>query len=174
MPQGVWGLGPELPRRLPFMVPLAWLSSVVDGTVVAKALLVAVFAVAFVGAQRLVADRAVPTRVASGLLYAASPFLLTRVATGYLGVALMMAVLPWVLPRLSAPSGSIRRTLLAAAALGACGVTGGMVAVVVAAAGLLSESRRRPRGGALAGLVWQLPWLGPGGVVDAPGGGGRW
>ena len=169
VPQGVWGLGPELPRRLPFMVPLAWLSSVVDGTVVAKALLVAVFAVAFVGAQRLVADRAVPTRVASGLLYAASPFLLTRVATGYLGVALMMVVLLWVLFRLSAPFGSIRRTLLAAAALGACGVTGGMVAVVVAAAGLLSESRRRPGVVALAVLIGQLPWLVPGVVVYAQG-----
>ena len=169
VPQGVWGLGPELPRRLPFMVPLAWLSSVVDGTVVAKAMLVVVFAVAFVGAQRLVADRPVVTRVAAGLLYASGPFMVTRVATGYLGVVLVMAVLPWVAPRLLVPSASLARTLLAAGALGLCGVTGGLVAVVVAAAGLLAEPHRRPARVAGAVLVAQLPWLVPGIVVYSQG-----
>ena len=76
VPQGVWGLGPELPRRVPFMVPVAWLSSVLDGAFVAKLLLLSVFVLAFVGAQRLVSEHGVATRVAAGLLYAASPFLL--------------------------------------------------------------------------------------------------
>ena len=166
VPQGVWGLGPELPRRLPFMVPLAWASTVVDGTVVAKALLVAVFAVAFVGAQRLVAVRGVPTRLAAGLLYAASPFLVTRVATGYLGVALAAAVLPWCLPHLLRPSASIARTLLAGAALGACGISGGIFAAMAAGAGLLAEGPgRRPVRVLSAVLVGQFLWLVPGVIV---------
>lgn len=169
VPQGVWGLGPELPRRLPFMVPLAWLSSVVDGAAAAKVMLVAVFAGAFVGAQRLVEGRSAVTRVATGLLYAASPFLVTRVVTGYLGVALAMAVLPWVLPRLLQPSGSPARTLLAASALGVCGVTGGIVATVVVVAGLLAESHRRPARVVAALVIAQLPWLVPGIVVYAQG-----
>lgn len=166
VPQGVWGLGPELPRRLPFMVPLAWASSVVDGTVVAKIALVAVFAVAFVGAQRLVADRGWPTRLAAGLLYAAGPFLVTRVATGYLGVAFAAAVLPWVLPHLLRPSASIPRTLLAAAALGACGVTGGVVAGILTVAGLLAAPAPRRAWRVLGAVtVGQLLWLVPGIVV---------
>lgn len=169
VPQGVWGLGPELPRRLPFMVPLAWVSSVVDGAAAAKAALVALFAAAFVGAQRLVGDREVLTRLGAGLLYASSPFLVTRVATGYLGVALVAAVLPWALPRLLRPSSSGRRTLLAAAGLGMCGVTGGIVAVVAVIAGLMAERDRRPVLVAAAVLVGQLPWLVPGIVVYAQG-----
>lgn len=169
VPQGVWGLGPELPRRLPFMVPLAWVSSVVDGAAAAKAALVALFAAAFVGAQRLVGDREVLTRLGAGLLYASSPFLVTRVATGYLGVALVAAVLPWALPRLLRPSSSGRRTLLAAAGLGMCGVTGGIVAVVAVIAGLVAERERRPVLVAAAVLVGQLPWLVPGIVVYAQG-----
>ncbi len=166
LPQGVWGLGPELPRRLPFMVPLAWASSVLDGTVVAKAALVACFAIAFVGAQRLVEEHGVVTRLTAGLLYGASPFLATRAATGYLGVVLTMAVLPWVLPRLLRPSSSVARTLLAGAALGACGITGGIVAASSATAGLIAEGRdRRVVRVFGAVLVGQLLWIVPGLVV---------
>ena len=166
VPQGVWGLGPELPRRLPFMVPLAWASALVDGAAAAKVVLVATFAVAFVGAQRLVGDRGVPTRLAAGLLYAAGPFLVTRVATGYLGVALAAAALPWCLPHLLRPSASIARTLLAAAALGACGIGGGIFALLAAGAGVIADGPTR-RVGRVAGavLVGQLLWLVPGLIV---------
>ncbi|MCB1017666.1 MAG: hypothetical protein KDB10_21445, partial [Acidimicrobiales bacterium] len=166
VPRGVWGLGPELPRRLPFMVPLAWASGLVDGATLVKGLLVASVTVAFVGAQRLVADRGAVTRLAAGLLYAAGPFVATRAATGYLGVVLVVAVLPWVLPRLLAPSADLARTLLAGAALGACGVSGGVVAGLVGGAGLLAEGRRRRPAAVLAALaVGQLVWSVPGVVV---------
>lgn len=169
LPQGVWGLGPELPRRVPFMVPVAWASALVDGATAAKLLLVVAFAAAFVGAERLVRDRAVSTRLAAGLLYAGSPFLVTRVATGYLGVVLVMALLPWVLPRLLVPSASLPRTLLAGAALGFCGVTGGIVAALVVGAGLVAERRRRTARVVGVTLLGQLPWLVPGIVVYAQG-----
>lgn len=165
VPQGVWGLGPELPRRLPFMLPLAWASAVVDGAAAAKVALVALFALAFAGAARLVRGRGTPTVAAAGLLYGASPFLVTRVATGYLGVALMAAVLPWVLPRLARPADSPARTFLAAAALGLTGVTGGLAALLVVAAGLVATSGRRALTVLALTVAAQVPWLVPGLVV---------
>lgn len=165
VPQGVWGLGPELPRRLPFMLPLAWASSVVDGAAVAKVALVALFAIAFAGAARLVGSRGPATIAAAGLVYAGSPFLVTRVATGYLGVALMAAVLPWALPRLARPSASPPHTFLAAASLGLTGVAGGIAAAVVVVAGLVAERERRPAMALGLTVAAQVPWLVPGVVV---------
>lgn len=165
VPQGVWGLGPELPRRLPFMLPLAWASSVVEGLAVAKVALVALFAVAFAGAARLVQGRGAATVAAAGLVYAGSPFLVTRVATGYLGVALMAAVLPWALPRLARPSASPPHTFLAAALLGLSGVAGGIAAAVLVVAGLVAERERRPATALGLTVAAQVPWLVPGLVV---------
>lgn len=165
VPQGVWGLGPELPRRLPFMLPLAWASSVVDGASAAKVALVALFAIAFAGAARLVRGRGPATVAAAGLVYAGSPFLVTRVATGYLGVALMAAVLPWTLPRLARPSASAPHTFLAAALLGLTGVAGGIAAGVLVVAGLVAERERRPAVALGLTVAAQVPWLVPGLVV---------
>src|SRR5438552_13100477 len=56
VPRGVWALGPELSRRVPLGVMLAWISSVVGGPVAGKLLLLAALVVAFAGAWRLVGD----------------------------------------------------------------------------------------------------------------------
>src|SRR4051794_4821852 len=95
VPSGVWALGPELPRRVPLFVPLAWLSVVV-GTYAVKLLLLAAVAVAAVGASRLVpAASSVTVRVSSALVYALSPFLVTRIATGGVTIVAAYALLPW-------------------------------------------------------------------------------
>ena len=38
-PSGFWGLGPELPRRLPMWAVISWLSALVPATVIAKTLM---------------------------------------------------------------------------------------------------------------------------------------
>lgn len=171
VPRGVWGLGPELPRRVPLMVPFAWLSPLIGGEIGIKLLLVASLTAGFAGACRLAEGVALPWRLGAGVLYAFSPFTLTRVGVGHVFVVAAMAVLPWAAPTLSRPTSSLRRTVVWSAALGFCGVYGGVLAGALVAAGLIDTAARRRtslrRGaGAIAALVvGQLPWLVPGLVV---------
>src|SRR5438270_2022970 len=83
VPRGVWALGPELSRRVPLGVVLAWASTVVGGPVAGKVLLGVALGAAFVGVWRLMPDGGLITRAGAALLYAASPFILTRVAGGH-------------------------------------------------------------------------------------------
>ena len=169
MPSGLWGLGPELPRGIPYQVPLVALGNLLDGALVAKAVFLVVLVVAFVGAHRLAAGAPTAARIAAGLVYAAGPFLATRLAIGHVGTALATALLPWALPTLLRPGDRLPRTLLWAAALGACGVNGGILAGAVIAVGLAADRGRRaaPVLGALS--VAQLPWLVPGVIVMTQG-----
>lgn len=169
VPNGVWGLGPELPRGMPYQVPLAWLATILDGTLVGKAVMVAVLVVAFVGAYRLAAGTPAAARVAAGLVYAAGPFLATRLAIGHIGIAAAAALLPWALPTLLRPGDSLRRTLLWSAALGFWGVNGGILAGAVVLTGLVADRGRRAPGVLGVFVVGQLPWLVPGIVVSLQG-----
>lgn len=169
VPSGVWGLGPELPRRVPYGVALAWASNVVGGAAAGKALLGLAIAGAVVGATRLVRDAPPLVRLGAGLVYGLSPFLLTRIGAGHLGVVAAFAILPWALPVLLRPADRVPATLLWSAALGVTGVAGGTVALAVIAAGLVADRGRRLVAVAGAGLVGQLPWVVPGVVVALAG-----
>ncbi len=169
VPNGIWGLGPELPRGMPYQAPLAWLSTLLDGALVGKAVMVAVLVVAFVGAHRLAAGAPVTARVAAGLVYAAGPFLVTRLAIGHVGTAAAAALLPWALPTLLRPGDSLRRTLLWSAAMGFWGINGGILAGAVVVTGLVADRGRRAPAVLGALLVGQLPWLVPGIVVSVQG-----
>src|SRR5688572_29685979 len=110
VPRGMWGLGPELPRRVPLWGPLAWLSELVGGELLTKAAMVASIAIAAAGMYRLVArlvERAsVATALGAAALYAIGPFFLTRLAVGQLNVVWAMALVPWALPDLLQPARS--------------------------------------------------------------------
>jgi hypothetical protein len=188
VPRGVWALGPELPRRVPLWLPVAWLAPLISSELVGKALMAASIAVAFVGAYRLTrtvlaadadadadAEAAADGRrlpqadallaAGAGVLYGAGPFLLTRLAAGHLMLAVATAVLPWALPHLLAPDRSRARTLLAALALGLTGAAGGVLAVIVVGVGLAVRRGRDLPAVAAAVVLAQLPWLVPGLVV---------
>lgn len=169
VPSGVWGLGPELPRGIPYQVPLAWLGNLLDGALVAKAVMVAVIVVAFAGAHRLAAGAPRLARIAAGLVYAAGPFLATRLAIGHVGTGLATALLPWALPTLLRPGERLSRTFLWAAALGACGINGGLLAGAAVVVGLVADRGRRGLPVLGATLLAQLPWIVPGVVVAVHG-----
>lgn len=133
----------------------------------AKTVLLVTIVVAFAGAHRLAAGTPALARVAAGVAYAAGPFLATRLAIGHVGTALAAALLPWALPTLLRPGSSVRRTLLWSAALGACGINGGLLAVAAVAVGLVADRGQRAVPVAGATVVAQLPWLVPGLVVSA-------
>jgi hypothetical protein len=180
VPRGVWGLGPELPRRVPIWLVVAWLAPVLGGDTVAKVLMAACIVVAFVGAHRLTVGAvrsgfggapgapgwpATVAGAAAGLLYASNPFLLTRLAIGHLMIAIPMAVLPWVVRRLLRPGDDLPRTFLALLALSLAGHYGGTVAGIVVLVGLaMTRGRNLFRVVGLTALA-QLSWLVPGLVV---------
>ena len=110
LPNGFWGLGPELPRRLPLWVPISWLSPWIPATISGKALMLAVFVLAWVGMTRLAHAFGVRWAFVAGALYALSPFVLTRTAVGHFMITVPLAVLPWVLPVLLRPGRSLSRS----------------------------------------------------------------
>jgi len=145
--------------------------------------MVASIAVAFVGAYRLAAGplrtqpRTQPrpspaglsqpgwsrlTGYSAGVLYAASPFLLTRLGIGHLMIVVPMAVLPWVLPTLLRPGDDVRRTLLAAFALSFAGHYGGLITLIIVTVGLFSTGGRRLVKVLFVTGLAQVPWLLPG------------
>jgi hypothetical protein len=170
MPRGVWGLGPELPRRVPLTAALAWMSTVIGGPTAWKLAAVAAVAGACAGAWRLAAGAPRICRLGAGLLYALSPFTLTRLGVGHLGLVVAMAMLPWALPTLLQPSRDPGRTFLWSAALGCAGVFGGLLALPVVIVGLGASGGRRALLVLGAFVVAQLPWLVPGAIVLAQSG----
>src|SRR4051812_8690038 len=112
VPRGVWALGPELSRRVPLGMFVAWASVLTSGPFVGKVLLVASLGSAFAGVYRLSSGAGTLARVGAGLFYAAGPFTLTRVSVGHLGLVAAMGVLPWAAPVLLRPADDLRRTFL--------------------------------------------------------------
>lgn len=170
VPRGAWGLGPELPRRFPLMLPAAWLSAVVPGWLIGKAMIVSAVATAFVGVHRLLRDRSELAAAGAGLLYAINPFMLTRIGVGHLALVVAMAVMPWALPTLLRPGDRPPRTFLWCLALGFTGNYGGMISLFMVLAGLANTRFRRWPRVLVSWLVAQLPWLVPGLIVLNQGG----
>jgi hypothetical protein len=161
VPRGVWGLGPELPRRVPLLAIPAWLTPIAPSWLTGKAIMVAAITLAFVGAFRLVRDRSTVAAIGCGALFALSPFLLTRLAAGHLPIVVAMALLPWCYRRLLRPADDLPATLLACGALAGTGNYGGLLALAIVGAGLVNQRGRRAGWVLGSYAIAQLPWLVP-------------
>jgi hypothetical protein len=171
VPGGAWGLGPELPRRVPMMIPVAWVGAVLGSWVASRALLVGIVMIGTAGMHRAARGLPEPVRYGLAIAYGAGPFMVTRLGVGHLNVALAAALLPWVLPTLLRPTRSVTATALAATALGFTGVTGGTYVAFAVVAGLVADrppARSAARAVAVS-FVGQLPWLVPGAIVFSQG-----
>src|SRR4051812_5408430 len=80
---GIWGLGPEVPRGEPLGSAIALVSQVLDGPFVGKALMILCVTAACAGAARLARPAAPALQVGCGLVYGLSPFMMTRMAVGH-------------------------------------------------------------------------------------------
>lgn len=168
IPPGVWGLGPELPRRVPLGLGVAWLSHLVGGPTAMVALLALSIAGAFAGAARLAArgGASLGGQTVAGLIYASSPFLLTRVGAGQWGLVAAVGALPWALPPLLRPSHHrLAHVFGAAALLGATGFAGGALAALTVMVGLVGDRLRRAPQVVAVVVLGQLPWAVPGVIV---------
>ncbi len=181
IPRGFWGLGPELPRRVPLWVPISVVSGVLPATATGKLLLVVGFVGAWVGMRRLVSKldavggTALPTTLripvghVAGVLYALSPFVLTRAAVGHFNVTVPHAILPWVLLVLLRPGRDLRATFVACFAMGFAGHFGGSLALTVVGVAIVMGARERPWQAVSVAIAAQAPWLVPGLLVAAAG-----
>lgn len=170
LPAGIWGLGPELPRRVPLGAAVSLASDVLGGSGTGAVLIGASVAVACAGAARLAAGTPWAARLGAGLLYGLSPFILTRAGAGQWNVLAAAAVLPWAMPSLLAPGRRPAATLVWAAAMGATGSVGGSLAALAVLVGVLAERSRAALAAAGLAAIVQLPWLVPGIVVVSQGG----
>ena len=144
-----WGIGPEVPRHGPLTAAIALLSQALPGPLLVSTVMALAVAVAFAGASRLASDSGVTGQVLAGMLYAAGPFMLTRIGVGHLGLVVAVALLPWALPTLLRPGDDLRRTFLWSLAFSATGYYGASLAVIAVATGLVADRFRR--GAAVAG-----------------------
>ena len=173
VPNGMYGLGPALSQRVPLFAVLGLGSAVVGGPVITKVLIVAFLAAGFAGAARLARLLApaglsvgVVGQAAAGLLWAAGPYALTRVAVGHINLLWVVAILPWVLPRLCRPADHVPSTFLASLALAIGGPGGGTLGVAIALIALVVQPRpRRVVRPLLAIGVPQLIWVLPTAVL---------
>jgi hypothetical protein len=160
IPAGVWGLGPELPRRGLWLVPASWLGQLVGGTRAVALLLAMALTFGFVGAARLSAEAPKICRLGSGTLYAFGPFVVTRIGVGHESLVIAMGILPFALDALLHPGEDLGRTFRWSAAMALAGTFGGLLACVTLAVGLVVSGGRRLRA-ATVGLAGQGLWLVP-------------
>ncbi|MGN6694907.1 MAG: hypothetical protein ACTHN0_12105 [Aquihabitans sp.] len=173
VPNGMYGLGPALSQRVPLFAVLGLGSAVVGGPATTKILIVAFLAIGFAGAARLARVLAPAGthvgawgQLAAGLLWAAGPYALTRTGVGHINLLWVVAILPWVLPRLCRPAEHLPSTYLAALALAIGGPGGGTLGVAAAAVALVVQPRpRRFVRPILAVGVPQLVWVLPTAVL---------
>jgi len=164
-PVGTFGIGPEIPRDVPLRTILWFPGAVIGHVAVGKALMVLSIASAGAGMFHL-ARRCGGRLTAStaAVLYATSPFLLTRLFVGHQAMWVVAATLPWVLPALTDRRRPSTEVFLACLALSLSGSYGGIVAWLV----LLSATPwREPRRAILgrlgvafaASAIWLVPGL---------------
>ena len=165
----MWGLGPDLPRRLPLWIPISAASEVISAEWLGKLLLLFGFVGAWIGMKRLLITTGELWATSAAAIYAFSPFVITRAAVGHFMVTVPYAVLPWVLSTMMRPGRDLKRTFLAAVALGFAGHFGGSLALVLVGVAWLAGDRVRWLEGAGTTVVAQLPWLVPGLTVRGAG-----
>jgi hypothetical protein len=164
------GLGGTAPRSVPLDTVVAVATTVVDGGVLGRLLLVLTLALAGWGVLRLTAALGTTARLAASGFAVWNPFVVERMALGQWALVLGYAVLPWVLLAAAAYRRTGARSAFAAtvlwSALGSLTPTGGLFALAGVVAGAGSRQLRSWWLVLVVALL-QLPW----GVPALVGGG---
>lgn len=158
------GLDGATPRFVPGEAVVWFLTLVVPGDLVQKALLAAALLAAGLGGARLVADHARAARWTAATILMWNPWVLARLEIGQWPLLVGYAALPWLVigvRRLRAGGSASGVVLL----LGVCAVASppsGLLAVglvVLLCVGMLPARRTALVAG--AGIVLNLPWIAP-------------
>lgn len=158
------GLGGTSPRAVPLDAVVAVLTSVVDGAVVARVMLLLTLAVAGWGVLRLTAPLGTAARLAASGLAVWNPFVVERMMLGQWALVAAYGATPWILLSAARFRRTGDRSALASVVLwsGVASLTptGGLLAVAAMLAGGATRGRRTCWLLA-AGVLGQLPWLVP-------------
>lgn len=170
-PLGTLGIGPEIPRDVPLRTILWFPGAIIGHVAVGKALMV--LSITGAGAGMFHLARRCGGRLAAStaaILYATSPFLLTRLFVGHQAMWVVAATLPWVLPALTDRRRPLAEVFLACLALGLSGSYGGIVAwLVLVSATHWREPRRAVLGRLGVAFAASAIWLVPGVAVVSSG-----
>ncbi len=167
VPDGLFGLGADLPRRSPIIGIIGLLSPPLSGVFLFHFWMISIVAVAFTGTAQRLRRRGAPTTVrwaaciGGGLLYAWNPYLLTRIGVGHLGFATAYALLPWSIDTLLNPERDLQRTFRALALFALCGYFGAVLAAPLVLAGIIANRGRGLLRVAPLAAFSQMPWLAP-------------
>lgn len=164
-----FGLGAGLPRAVPSDALVSVAGVLVPGSVLQKAILVAIVLVGGAGVLALVPGHRPVARVAAVSWFVWNPFFAERLLIGQWVVLLAYAAMPWVLlSALRARQGSARATgaLVLALGLGALSASGGVMTALLGLTVLLwpgcAASVRRRLLVVAAAVAVNLPWIVPG------------
>ena len=165
---GSLGIGGALPRAVPQDALVAIVETVVPGSLLEKAVLLAIPVVAGLGMLRLLRGQALSARLVVATLAIWNPFVAERLVLGHWGLLLAYALAPWALAsaldvRRGVPGAGARLVLqVAAAGLTPSGSL--LVSVIAVPVALLPGSAAAPwRRIAVAGasIATWVPWLLP-------------
>ena len=158
------GLGGAAPRSVPLDTVIAVFTSVVDGAVLGRVLLLMTLTLAGWGMLRLTTGLGTTARLAASGFAVWDPFVVERMILGQWALVLAYAVLPWLLVSAAdhRRTGSRRAFVAAAlwAALASLTPTGGLLALAGVVAGGASR-RLRSWWLVLVVAVEQLSWVVP-------------
>lgn len=174
-PNSLWGVGVELPRRAPFTTFAALGADAHISDVLAKVVVLALFAAAGAGVVRLAAfwgeltgSRSTDRLLAVGaaVLYVTSPLVLTRLSVGHIGWLWALGLVPHALCTWLDPERPVAASFLWAAAVGLGGHLAGGAALLCLPVVLAALGPRRSAPRFLAIMAGQLVWVMPGWAIQ--------
>lgn len=161
------GLDGSVPRAVPADAVVSWLSQIVPGDLLQKAILLGIVVLAGWGMTRLLSGTGTAAQLSAAALYIWNPYVAERLAIGHWGLLIGYAVLPLVVRaaldvRAGDPGAQARLTLwLVPAAVGS--PTGGVIASAMALGLLVGPGRwREALRVCLVSVAVNLPWIVPG------------
>lgn len=117
--------------------------------------------------SRLAREIGIRSPFLASMLYTTSPFLLTRISIGHLGIALMFALLPWTISVLLRPTQNLQKLFLYATAMALAGYASGSITLLIVVVGCIFAQATFGKKicTIMVALLAQSIWLVPGVVV---------
>jgi hypothetical protein len=162
---GFWGIGPELGRVSPWAALLTLISNFIPATISFKVFFILIFQLSWLGMSRLAREIGIRLPFLASVLYTTSPFLLTRISVGHLGISLMFALLPWTISTLLRPTQNLQKLFLYSTAMAFAGYASGSITLLIVVVGCIFTRATFVRRicavtvVALAQSVWLIPGI---------------
>lgn len=144
---GTWGLGPVAPRAIPLDAVVSALTTLLDGAVWARVLILAILAGAGWGAALLARSHGLTAALVAGGFAVWNPYVAERLALGQWALLAGYAAVPWLIRRGMRYARTGRHgdlaVVVAWAACGSLTPSGGLVVLATLAVVLVCAERRR-------------------------------